>query len=191
MLIGIIVGHGASVNMDFVKSLIKVKDYDFIIQEGPNIPVNRNKVFELAKMENEDLLFIDSDMVFTHDDVKAMENHLKSYDVVTGVCVMNAKNYPAAIFKLDADGSYTSIEPKHEIFEVDACGAAFLGISKKVLQLIDEPFTHLINMMSGRQYGEDVSFSIRVREKGCHIMCDPKLNIGHIKSNIKYYPCLN
>lgn len=186
MVIGTIVGHNASLPLGFVKSLLGVKEYDFITQEGPSISDNRNKVFERARFERQSLLFIDSDMVFTAKDVKQMEEDLKTMDIVTGVCVMSFPSYPASLFKKEGN-SYKPTEPQKEVFEIDGCGAAFLGLSLKIVDDLTEPFTPRLDNRSGRSYGEDISFCALAQERGYKIWCDPKLQIGHIKTDVKYY----
>lgn len=186
MIIGTILANNAHVPIGFVKSLIAVKEYTFITQEGPSIPTNRNEVFERARFENESLLFIDSDMVFTPTDVKTIEKHLESKDIVTGVYAMGFPGFPPALFK-KFGGVYKLAEPEKELFELDGCGAGFLGISKKVIKTLLEPFTLMQDEKSGQFYGEDISFCLRAQRENFKIWCDPSVKLGHIKTHIKYY----
>lgn len=184
MIIATLTGHNANIPMGFFKSLSQANGYTFIHQEGPSIPTNRNLVFERARFEGDNLLFIDSDMVFKREDLRIIEKHLEDKDIVSGLCVMSFPGYPPAIFDKDLK-PYEEI-PK-ETFEVNACGAAFLGISKRVLDTLTEPFTPILNEKYGQYYGEDVSFCMKAREAGFKIYCDPNLSIGHIKTEVKYY----
>jgi GT2 family glycosyltransferase len=192
MIIGTPTASNANIPLGFVKSMLAVKNYEWIVHEGSSIPMNRNAIFERARVERQDLLFIDSDMVFTPNDVKRMEELLKSYDVVSGICVMGYEGNPPAIFK-KIDGSFKTVgngvhfDMPNEIFEIDACGGAFLGISLKVLNYLTEPFEPILDKKWGQKYGEDVSFCIRAKDNGFKIFCDPSLNIGHIKSVTRYY----
>lgn len=172
--------------MGFVKSILEAKEYTLVTQEGPSIPHNRNSVFERARLEGDSLLFIDSDMVFTPQDIKRMEKHLETHDVVTGVCVMGFPGWPPAVFD-EKRRPIENIKAEDGLFEIGSCGAAFLGISKPVIQTLIEPFTPLAEEKYGQYYGEDISFCMRAREAGFRIWCDPKLQIGHIKTVIKYY----
>ena len=142
MIICTPIAGNALIPSGYVKSLLQNRLYPFAFHEGASIPDNRNALFERARIEGEDLLFIDSDMVFTTDHVKKMEEHLKTFDVVTGICVMGFPGNPPAIFKKTQDG-YKPVETEDGLFEVDACGAAFLGISRAVLTTLTEPFTPL------------------------------------------------
>ena len=108
-------------------------------------------------------------MVFTPDHVRRMEALLKEKDVVTGLCVMSFPGYPPSVF----DEHLMPIEHFPDgLFEVTACGAAFLGISKKVLSTLTEPFTPIFNEKYGQFYGEDISFCMRARQAGFHIWAD-------------------
>lgn len=184
MVIGLITPSNANIPLGFVKSLLSVTN-PVITQEGSSIPDNRNNVFERARIIGEDLLFIDSDMVFTVDNVNKIEELLKDKDIVTGLCAMAYEGNHASLFK-EEHGTYKIIKPEKELFEIDACGCAFLGISKKVLDTLTEPFNPIKHEVSGQYYGEDVSFCIRAKENGFKIYCDPLINIGHIKPFIKY-----
>jgi GT2 family glycosyltransferase len=186
MKIGTITASNANLPIGFVKSMLSVKDYEWIVNEGPSIPMNRNAVFERARFEKQDLLFIDSDMVFTQEDVKKMEELLKTHDIVSGVCVMSWKGNPPAIFK-KIDGGFRSCDIEKELFEIDACGAAFLGISNKVINFLVEPFEPIVEGKFGQKHGEDISFCIRAKQAGFKIFCEPTLLIGHIKTDVKYY----
>lgn len=183
MILATITSYGASVPMGFAKSLMRMGAYDHIWEQGCYLDINRNNVFERARIENQDLLFIDSDIVFTPEDVKKIEEHLKTKDVVTGVCVMSFPGWPASIFNDQLKPmTITSDEP----FEVFACGSAFMGISKKVLNDLAEPFNP-IDYSHGKKHGEDISFCLRAREAGYKIWCDPTVRVGHIKAEAKYY----
>lgn len=187
MIIGTITAGHALVPIGFVKSLLQAKKYDFVHHQGPTIPDNRNQVFERARFERQDLLFIDSDMVFTLKDVETMEEHLKTKNVVTGLCVMSFPGNPPSIFELKA-GAYKPIDKfGPRIFEIDGCGAAFLGISIRVLDTLTEPFTPIQEPVTGQYYGEDISFCKKAKEAAFSIWCDPTLNIGHIKTDVKYF----
>lgn len=187
MIIGTPLAHSASLPLKFVQSLLQCKQYTFITQEGPSIPTNRNELFERARFEGEDLLMVDSDMVFKPSDVKTMETLLKNNDIVTGVCVMSFHSYPLSLFFLDEHDTYKPFRNvRGEPFEIDGCGCAFLGISKKVLNDLIEPFTPIEDKKTGQFYGEDISFCKRAKETGYKIICDPSLRIGHIKTEVKY-----
>ena len=182
MILGTIVANNANVPVKFVLSLLQVTKYHVVIHEGASIPHNRNAVFERARLEGESLLFIDSDIVFTLSDVKKIEKHLETKDVISGVYVMGFPGFPPAIF----DSKFHVKEPEVSLFEIGASGAGFLGISSKVIQTLTEPFTPRPGP-NGRYYGEDISFAMNAKDAGFSLFCDPTIKVGHIKPQTKYY----
>ena len=142
---------------------------------GLYIEDNRNSIYQLAK--GQDLLMIDSDMTFTLEDVKKMEENLKGKDIVTGLYRMGIDGTPYAVFKDDLP-----IEPRDETFEIDVCGAGFLGISHRVL--LDNPFTRVFNKKNGVLRGEDMSFCQIAKERDYKIWADPSIKLGHIKTKV-------
>lgn len=184
MIIATITPREAYLPMRFVRSLLDLPhEYRVIFQEGPFIPDNRNSVWETARLVDQDLLFIDSDMTFKVEDVKKMEEHLKTKDVVTGVYGMSWEGNPPAVFDENRD---VVIHFPKEPFEIGSCGAGFLGISKGVIQALHQPFELIKHETYGTYFGEDVSFCMRTREAGFKVWCDPSIQLGHIKTEVKY-----
>lgn len=175
MILAIPIGNNGLLHYQFVKSLLACKDYSHMFAVGLYIEDNRNSAYRLSR--GQDLLMIDSDMTFTLEDVKNMEENLKDKDIVSGLYRMGIGGTPYAIFK---DNLPT--EPEDNVFEIDACGAGFLGISHRVL--LDEPFTRVFNKKSGMWRGEDMSFCQTVKEAGYKIWCNSKIKLGHIKTQI-------
>lgn len=176
MTIGTITPNNAFVHWEFVKSLMALPKYKFFSASGPSLPFNRNSVMEYVKEKKDDLLFIDTDIVFTPEDVKKIEEHLKTKDIITGIYLNDNRN--PWIFKRMGD-DYKLILPKEGIFQVDACGAGFLGISKKVIQATDKPFT---NLQEGKAiHYEDIAFCHRADKAGFKIWCDSSIQVGHIR----------
>lgn len=183
MILATIIGNNANLPYGFVKSLLSCKGYVHTFGVGLYVPDNRNNVWRVVKQKNEDILFIDSDMVFTLEDVAKIEEHLKDKDIITGLYPMGMRGYPPAIFRKE-EGDYKLMTPKDVVFEVDSCGAGFLGISKRVK--LESPFTQFVNNNSGNLYGEDMAFCIKAQEAGFKIWCDPNIKLGHIKIETKY-----
>src|SRR3990172_4516445 len=116
MIIGTPVAANGSLPMKFVQSLMQVREYTHVFQEGPSIPDNRNNLFERGRFEGDDLLMIDSDMVFTPTDVGMMKAMLEELNIVTGVCVMSFHGYPPSLFKKNERGNYFPTEPQEHLF---------------------------------------------------------------------------
>lgn len=159
-----------------VQSFLKVAPYYSIIQvQSHSVPDNRNRIWE---KRDDDLLFIDADMTFELEDVRKIEEHLKTYDIITGLYLLPNES-PAILKRGEKD--YEFINPQKGIFEIDACGAGFLGISKRV-SLPPNPFS---NIWEGALiHGEDVSFCHRAKEAGIKIWCDSDIKLGHVRIRV-------
>jgi len=164
---------------DYVRSIFKLKGYDFLTVQGCSLHHNRNGIWQIMK-QGGDLLFIDSDMTFEPEDVAKIEKHLNTYDIIGGLYML--ANGEHAIFKR-IEGDYEFIQPKQGIFEVGAIGTGFLGISSRVIQKLGkEPFNAV--QEGSVTHGDDVSFCHRAREAGFKVWCDPSIVLGHIKSQV-------
>ncbi len=186
LLIGIITPNNHFVAWDFVKCLWNVRKYEMFTWQGPSLPDNRNRIYEYARMKNEDLLFIDSDIVFTPEQVEKVEEHLKTLDAVSGIYLIGhePKMLPAIFGQGKYDYDY--IQPKEGVNEIKACGGGFLGISKRVYdKLPSNPFS---NIREGNIVnGEDISFGKRLEDAGLKLWCDSTLAVGHIRHKIIRY----
>jgi len=188
MIIAFIIPNNAFIPVEFLKSMLVLPPrYNYYSAQGPSLPDNRNKCYEHAKNLNEDLLFIDSDIVFTPEDVFKIEEHLKTLDAVSGIYLLGnpPKEGIPAIFGLRKEKDYEYIKPEKGLNRIGACGGGFLGISKRVYPILcDNPFD---NYWEGAIiHGEDVSFCHRMNEAGLKIWCDATLRLGHIRQMIRY-----
>lgn len=190
MTIATIAPNGYQAPWEFVSSIFKLPPkYRFKQYQGSLVAKNRNYIWEMMKIDNKDnpsdLLFIDSDIVFEPEDVATIERQLEKYDIVTGLYIVKAWDWSPAIFKRQTGEDYGFTPIQEGLFEVDACGAGFLGISKRVIEhplMQDEPFNFIRE--GNVVHGEDVSFCQRAREAGFKILCDPSVKVGHIKSQV-------
>lgn len=186
MIIATIVPNNYFAPWDFVKSMLQLSSkYQFYSIEGPSLPDNRNKAFGYAKKQGDDLLFIDSDIIFKPSDVNRIEDLLLSgFDAVTGIYVLGRPPYLPAIFKR-IEGDYELVEPKTGLFPIGACGSGFLGISKRVIEKLENPFS---NVWEGNiQHGEDISFCHVLQQNGFKLWCDSSINVGQIRIIHKYF----
>ena len=185
MIIGIITNNNGFVSIDFVKCLLSLRGrYEVTVVEGPDVWANRNRIFNYAKRKGQSLLSIDSDMIFTLENVQKMEKHLETHDVVTGLYVLGRPPYPPAIWKrVEGDYELTDVPPAFS--EIGACAGGFMGISAKVVQALEEPFVFLNE--GSVQHDADTSFCHRAREAGFKMWIDPHINLGHIRTDFKTY----
>lgn len=183
MVIGIPVPHNYLMPLAVVKSLVALEGkYKIFFSEGPYVYENRNGLIALAKLRGEDLLMIDSDIVFYPDHVERVECFLETSDAIIGVYALS--NGFAPLFER-IDGDYRNIQPPTSLESVAACGGGFLGLSKKLIQELPENPCN--NVFESSMHGEDISLCYRIGELGFNIWCDPQLSLGHVRSNILYY----
>jgi len=167
-------------SFEAVKCWLKLPFYPTLFQEGPYIDLNRNMVWESAKQMDDHLLFIDSDVVFTSEDVAKIQFHLNTgLDVVSGVYHYGEPPHSPLVFKR-IEGDYAQTEVKEGLNEIDACGTGFMGINKNVIKnMPKDPFSYV---KEGEiTHGEDISFCHRLHERGFKLWMDSTIQIGHIR----------
>lgn len=165
--------------------------------QGPQVHANRNlAMLDALKLRADAILLIDTDMEFCEGDVRKLES--VGADVVTGVCKRADGGY-ALYDYCDADNSISPLSaPKST---VDICGTAFLYIRANVVNLllaavkcswnrtnvIDKYLGYPFNIVTGAngiQFGEDVSFCLRLRELGISVNVAVGAKISHEKMQI-------
>ena len=187
MILGFICNNNAFLPLDFVKSLLSLQGrYEISYAEGPDIPANRNKVFNYAKSRGASFLCLDSDMTFTPEDVQKIEEHLETYDAVSGLYVLGRPPYPPAIWKRDEEkADYVPMEPQEGIFEIGTSGGGFLAMSKRVVQALEDPFNHFIE--GAIEHGEEQSACHRIHLAGFKLWCDSSIRPGHLRTKELVY----
>lgn len=186
MIIGTIIPNNYLMPFESVKCFLSVATkYPIVYSQGPYIYDNRNQILKMAKRNNESLLMIDSDIIFTVEDVDKIAEHLKTKDAVTGVYCLGVKPYPATIFKrVGKDYEYT--EPPKEMQPIGACGGGFMGLSAELIQSLPDNACNNV-FEGGAMHGEDISLCYRIDEIGKTLYCDPSISVGQIRNNVLYY----
>lgn len=178
--IATIVPNNYHVSWEYVRSLFSLtKHYNFLTAQSALVSVNRNSIYEYVKEIGGDLLFIDSDIIFTQADIDKMTEDLEKYDVVTGVYV-STEGQPALLKRVEGD--YELTEMQEGVNKIDACGAGFLAISERIISKFTAPFEHIDE--NGVLHGEDISFCHRMAQAGIDIYCDSDIKLGHLKSTV-------
>lgn len=133
-------------------------------------------------MANDSILMIDSDMVFSVEDVEKMA--LTPYQAMTGVYVNTLPPKPPMLFKR-IKGDYAIMDIPEEVSPVDACGAGFLYLSKELVQKLPYECCNVIK--EGEiEHGEDISLCHRINKLGGQIYCDPSIKLGQVRSKVIY-----
>lgn len=149
----------------------------------------RNDFAKTAISQNADaMLFLDSDVTFAPDTLAKMEQHIKDgKDIVTGLYFKRRKPFSPVLYeKLDYNWDTNEcswedlpdIPESKELFEVAGAGMGCCMISKTVL--LDVLLNYQTWFSPMGNVGEDLAFSIRARELGYKIWCDPTISLGHV-----------
>lgn len=171
----------------------------YLLRAGGILSVFRNQLTKwfLDKTNAEYLLFIDSDIEYTKDDVyKLVDQCSYSKPVVTGC-------YPIAADEGHVVCVYSLVQIKNEIsmapwkhlppklpqqttLSADGCGAGFLLIHRSLLvqmQRLYGPVWFDLFNIGKVPFGEDLSFCYRVRQMGFPIHVHPDVRVGHLKTS--------
>lgn len=145
-----------------------------------------------GKVDYTHLMWIDNDIIFTPQQFQKLIDYDK--DIVSGVYLManqiqyaTVKDWDEEVFQ--KQGSFHFLTPdelkeKTELIEVAYTGLGFMLIKKGVFESLTYPwFKPTFHTMGGLTdfASEDVSFCLRVREKGYKIYIDPQMRVGHEK----------
>lgn len=193
---------GGLVHGKFTQSLLGVIMNDNVSRKliglvhrsfGSSISNNRNLlVSNFLKGGSDYLVFMDSDTVWTIEDVYAMYDFCKDTDAlaVTGVCVL--EDGAPAIFKKSSDGigyrDITNFElHMNKFIEVDACGmAAFFAHRNLFLETKSDaasgPYWYHEKAGPEGLFSEGLSYCQKVKEVGHKIYALTDVRIPHIKS---------
>lgn len=167
-----------------------------VIVEGSQLPLQRNEA--VHRMQGDWVIFIDDDMTFGKTavgDLVATYNQLKEQVeepiVLGGLCVRRAWPHQPTLYSRQEDGTFNFLEDwEGDVIEVDATGAAFYLIEKRVFEAImggpmptiEErdnlkpwPFYEWRGVM-----GEDLRFCNTAQQAGARIFIDTRIRIGHL-----------
>ncbi len=186
MIFATITPNQYAMPFEAVKCWLSLRPEQFLTYSGSTLHNNRNMIFEEAKKRDDDLFFIDSDIVFTQLDIDRIVRHIEDgKDIVTGVYSLFDTTYFPNILKR-VDGGYQPMQPEIGLKQIGSCGMGFCAISKRVIQALDkEPFNPFQEGLE--QHGEDVSFCHRARLKGFQVWCDSLVNVGQVRNHVSYY----
>lgn len=185
VIIGFITPNRYFAPWEFVESALRIpREYTFIVRKGALIEENRNWIIQDSK-DADILLMIDTDMVFTRQDVENILQHIKDgKDYVCGFYRKGHKPYDSQIYIGYDKGLRKHISGELDnMKEIYASGACFVALSKKLIQALPpRPFERIVK--NNILLGEDLSFCQRVRDAGFTLWCDPSIKIGHVVSEV-------
>lgn len=164
------------------------------------LPKARNVLaHRFLKSDCTDLLFLDSDVTFTHDDIVRLMAVATNKDIVAGIYPRKKadKNLIANVI-YDEKGDL--IFDENGLFEAACVPTGFMLIRRHVLEKLrdlhpewaysdeegEENGNRAIHyaffdfsLQNGLYYGEDYTFCMRARDAGMKVHIDPGLVIGH------------
>ena len=179
------------VSAHFAQSLAmleKVGDCAIAFQVGSLIYNSRNDLaVQAVKMGADQVLWLDSDMLFTPDTMKRLIEAKKYGDIVSGLYFRRVAPYRPVLFDtltIDDEGCKWT-EPKEipaEPFEVAGVGFGCVLTPTEVFLSVMEKHGYLFQPLKG--VGEDLSFCWRARQCGYKIAVDPSIACGHVGHHI-------
>ena len=188
------------VPVGFVKSLLMIqRNHDTGISLEPNSLVydTRNRL-SLHAIENgyDRVFWLDSDMIVMPDALQRLSDVLDGTgnDIVSGLYFKRTSpTLPVIYSKVeepakDASGRLTKRireyknYPEQTIFPVRGCGMGCCLTSVKLLKDVWDNFGPAFSPYPWA--GEDISFCHRVNELGYTILCDSRVQCGHIGTHV-------
>lgn len=148
-----------------------------------DIAGNRNKIFQMAKKDDCDYLFmVDTDMVLPKNCIEQFLELEKIMPdcLLTGYAGVGGEPFYPAAWIDPGNGEGGIIWETPDVpFEAHFIGGYALFIPKSILRSSDipeDPFT-----LRDGDRGEDFAFSRTVREAGFKILVDPRIEFGHLR----------
>jgi hypothetical protein len=167
-----------------------------VIIQGSVLTHQRNEAIQ--RMQGDWLLYIDDDMVWQPDAIGRLVDAREEFDLdmIGGLCFRRSEPHQPTMFMREEhdNGKYNFVEKwdEDEIREVDATGAAFLLIHKRVFEMIagGEMPPYEIRAQEGGPppnffkwegtLGEDLRFCQDAKAAGARIFVHTGIQIGHV-----------
>ncbi len=157
--------------------------YDVMFATASPLPVARNAALRGAREQGyKAVLFVDSDMVFVPEHVRALldvvETHPNTWIVSARYYNREPGNHKPHAYTRVGEGQYRAVQGTPALGQlepVDYSGAGFLYIDLRILDSIPEPwFDH------GVARGEDAYFCLKAKEYGVQTWYYPYVTVGHV-----------
>jgi GT2 family glycosyltransferase len=205
----IIATPGHSVMADYLKSLLDTmnvlsnkgisvaftNNYSSHVADAREVTLSgtfQNEINNSAplsgKVTYDKILWIDSDIAWKPEDVIKLYESDK--DIISG-CYLFANGEVAAYEKpLSSGYLLNDIKDKTDLIEIGSCGFGFVCVKSGVFESLSRPwFQQVMTKMEqdGKEFefpvmGEDISWCMRVKEKGYEIWLDPTVQVTHHKT---------
>lgn len=189
--------NGGTVRAGYLESVLRA-GFEFgcgyLHAQGLYVPELREEVARrfLDETEHEWLLFVDSDILFTPDNVRVLLESSDRADrpVVSGTYFADFRSGVKPVAWIDEpDSEHVDWRQGARVSSLVECGtvgAGFLLIHRGVLELLREKhgvcFEAERDVESGKVVGEDVLFCRRVRACGVPVFLNAGVTVGHEKT---------
>ena len=153
-----------------------------------------------GKINYDFIMWLDSDMVFRVEDFKNLLETMrrnKNIYILAGVYLGAKGDYTAGKAITNKKGQkevkvFTpkDLENKSDLIEVDYSGMGFMMVRKGVFEALLYPWFYPITVSTSSGIvgfiTEDIGFCLNAKKKGFVTYIDPKIKVGHEKTNILY-----
>tara|TARA_B100001142_G_C14239077_1_gene618576 strand:- start:558 stop:1220 length:663 start_codon:yes stop_codon:yes gene_type:complete len=160
---------------------------------GSTLRGKKQKPFN-GNIDYDYIMFIDSDVIFTPEDVKALLD--MDQDIACGAYLMNGGSHYAIVEEFNnnyflENGSFhflsrDDLNKKSDNFKVEYCGMGFMMIKKNIIEQLEYPWFYANKFIFNDEIeeftSEDVTFCMSLTKKGFNIVINPKIRVGHEKS---------
>lgn len=160
-------------------------------QVGSLVYTSRNKLAQMAiNYACDYVLWLDSDMMFPPETLQYMlkECEEKDLDVLSGLYFRRVAPYAPVLFtKLEISDTGVVVDDLHgdvpdSLFELEGIGFGCVLMRTEVLIAVQAKFYDMFTPLNG--VGEDLSFCWRARQCGYKIWLDPKIQLGHVGTQV-------
>ncbi|MBQ1047865.1 hypothetical protein KBX50_05250 [Micromonospora sp. C51] len=171
------------------------------VRSGANVAAARNRLVNWFLDTHADwLLMVDTDMVWTPEDVTTLlaHAHPDAAPIVGGLCF--AKEFDSGavwptLFEAEDAGGFPRLFrfhswPPNALYQVDGTGAAFLLVHRTVFETVAArgfsvayPWFQETENPAGR-VSEDLTFCLRARACGYPVHVHTGVQVGHIKTHV-------
>ena len=179
--------HREEVSADFALSLaLAARDFraGVLPTRTTRIAYGRNQLLQaFLSTGSEWLLMVDTDILFTVDDVAAL---LRLGAPAACGWYNDAEGLSVARWWAPDERRMVPVDLPAEPTEIAGVGAGFLLVHRVVLQKMDDgsdpEFPWFAEgRRAGRSIGEDYEFCYRLHDRGIPLLLDPSVHVGHRK----------
>lgn len=183
--------YGDTVNVDTVNCFAAISTHwPRLLSCSLPTHLSRNHlVRQFLETDGDVMVFIDSDMTFTKQDIRdviALTRRTES--VVGGLYVNRRPPFPPAARRVEGAIQDDIDNATEDLLEVDGVGSGFMGIHRSVLSRLTFPWFYWEQFEDGSMVTDDYWFCAKVkRELQLPIYLAPQIRLGHVGLQIVTY----